>query len=127
MNIKQSISHREAGGFLTKVMMIFVILGLGMTAITQVGGEVYQYFLLRDLADRVAKEYGKLPVEEVKRRIDFETNRSKLPTDALSLTKTTKGYRVVVEHTIPLALTFGDTVLAVPGHEEWVMTYKVES
>ncbi|MBF0270811.1 MAG: hypothetical protein HQL98_01880 [Magnetococcales bacterium] len=117
----------DSGGFMLKLMVIIGLVGMAMTLVSRIGTSVYDYYLLRDLANRVVKEYAKLPVEEVKRRIDYEINRSRLPAEAFTLSRTPRGYRVLVEMSIPLTLPLGDTELAVPGHEEWTLTYQSDS
>lgn len=119
--------QREAGSFLFKVVVIFALMGVGMTLATRIGPGVYQYFLLRELADRVVNDYAKLPIHEVKRRVEYEMHRSKLSSDDFSMIKTTQGYRVEVDFRIPLVFMLGEKEIAVEGHEEWILTYKVES
>ncbi|MBF0341398.1 MAG: hypothetical protein HQL95_10620 [Magnetococcales bacterium] len=127
MNTRKRFPGGQSGGMLMTVVVIFALLGLGMNLVTRIGPAIYEYYLLRDLADRVVREYAKLPSDEVKRRVNYELNRSRLPEGAISLVRTTSGYRVSVEREIPLSLTLGETVLALPGHEVWTLTYQVES
>ncbi len=127
MKMKYGIGHRESGSFLFKTIMVFAVLGVGMTLATRVGPGVYNYFLLRDLADRVVTEYATLSVGEVRRRVDYEMNRSNLSSDDIRVTKTPTGYRVEVDFRIPLVLKLGEKEFSFPGHEEWVLTYNVDS
>ncbi|MBF0295618.1 MAG: hypothetical protein HQL96_10565 [Magnetococcales bacterium] len=127
MNERPDIGHPEAGNFLLKVIVIFAVLGLGMSVATNAGPKMYDYFLLRDLANRVVGEYAKLPIEEVRRRIDYELHRSRLSRDDLTLTKTPKGYRVEVDVRIPIMLPMGDREFRIPGHEELILTYRADS
>ncbi|MBF0190037.1 MAG: hypothetical protein HQL99_02685 [Magnetococcales bacterium] len=117
----------DSGGFMVKLIVILAVVGVAMTLVSRIGTTLYDYYLMRDLANRVVKDYAKLPVEEVKRRIDYEMNRSRLPADAFTLTRTPRGYRVRVEMSIPLGLAYGDEEFAVPGYEEWNLTYQSES
>ncbi|MBF0126283.1 MAG: hypothetical protein HQM02_03640 [Magnetococcales bacterium] len=127
MNARQSLGDRESGGFLLKVIVVFALVGIGMSLSTRVGPGIYDYFQLRDLADRVVKEYARLPIEEVRRRVEYEMHRSKLSRDDFVLTKTPKGYRVEVDVRIPLVLPLGDQEFKVSGHEEWILTYQADS
>ncbi|MEO5332889.1 MAG: hypothetical protein H7839_12770 [Magnetococcus sp. YQC-5] len=127
MKAKNDIKHREAGSFLTKVIFIFALVGVGMSMVSQIGPGFYDYLLLRDLADLVVSSYSKMPIDEVRRRVDHEMNRSRLSGDDFRLTKTPTGYRVEVDYRIPLVLKIGDQEFSVPGHEEWVLTYKAGS
>lgn len=117
----------ESGGAWLTLMVICVLVIVGSALTMGIGSAVYDHYLLRDLANRVVKEYARLPLDEVKQRVRHEIDQSRLPEEAFKVTKTLSGYRVEVAQTIPLSLVFGGAQLHVPGHGAWTWTYRTET
>ncbi|MBF0260907.1 MAG: hypothetical protein HQL97_03550 [Magnetococcales bacterium] len=117
----------ESGGAWLTLMVLCLLVIVGSALTMGIGSAVYDHYLLRDLANRVVKEYATLPLDEVKRRVRHEIDQSRLPGEALMVTKTLSGYRVEVAQTIPLSLVLGGTQLHVPGHGLWTWTYRTET
>ncbi|MEO5346105.1 MAG: hypothetical protein H7834_06975 [Magnetococcus sp. YQC-9] len=121
-------NRRRGGGGLWLSLLVFCLLLIVGTALVMgIGTAVYDHFLMRDLANRVVKEYAALPLDEVKRRVRFEIDRSHLPEEAFNVTKTLSGYRVEVAQTIPLSLVIGGAQFIVPGYGAWTWTYRIET
>ena len=118
------------GGFsFTKVMLIIGIVG----ALSSTGGSIipklYEYYLLRDLANRVVHDYADLSMTEVQRRVQFEINRSKIsiPENSLHIFALGHGYRVTINYLIPLELHMGEKTFFLDGYEQWEFIYEVET
>ncbi|MBF0146496.1 MAG: hypothetical protein HQL84_10345 [Magnetococcales bacterium] len=111
---------------MSKLMLIGGVLGLFLAFLGKAGPGVYDYYLLKDLADRVVLDYANLPINEVMRRVNFELDRSNVKTskETFLLRETKHGYQVVVTQRIPLSLDIGGRTWAVPGHEEMVLHYE---
>lgn len=120
---------REGGFSMGKVMFVIAVVGALLSAMGSLVPSLYDFYLLRDVADRVVGEYKTLSKKEVMKRVDFELDRSriKLPEDTLVIKPTRKGYQVTIDYRIPLALELGGKKYTVEGYEELVMEYQVES
>jgi hypothetical protein len=119
----------QFGGSLLKVMIIFFLLGAFITVAGRVVPGVYNYFILRDLADRVVGEYAVLKLEMVKKRVDFEIHRSRMDVDdeTFVIIRSGRGYRVYVDYQISMEFEVGDYPLALEGYEVLTLTYETES
>ncbi|MBF0139039.1 MAG: hypothetical protein HQL74_02040 [Magnetococcales bacterium] len=111
---------------MSKLMIIAGILGLFLTFLGKAGPGIYDYYLMKDLADRVVLDYASLPMKEVMRRIEFELDRSniKVSEETFQVRETKQGYQVLVTQRIPLVVEVGGRTLAMKGHEEMVLHYE---
>ncbi|MBF0453560.1 MAG: hypothetical protein HQL72_01940 [Magnetococcales bacterium] len=119
----------QSGSSLLKVMIILTLLGGFLTVAGRVVPGVYNYFLLRDLADRVVGEYATLSLDNVKSRIQFEMTRSQIDVDdeTFVVVRSGRGYRVYVDYQISLVFEFKETPLFLKGYETVTLTYETES
>jgi len=111
----------------SRFLLIGGVIGLLLTFMGKAGPSLYDYYLMRDLADRVVLDYANLPEAEVMRRVKFELNRSRIVTDeeTFQLWEAKEGYHVKVTQHIPLTIEIGGRTLALEGHEEMVLQYEV--
>lgn len=111
---------------MSRLLLIGGILGLFLTFLGKAGPGIYDYYLMKDLADRVVLEYANLPEKEVMRRINFELDRSNIKTtqETFQFREAKLGYQVVVTQRIPLVFEIGGRTLAWKGHEEMVLKYE---
>lgn len=118
-----------AGYSFAKTMMIIAIAGALFSVGSSTLPKLYEYYILRDLANRVTQEYNTLPLEEVQRRVQFEFNRSRItiPEASFQVLDTGHGYRVTFHYTVPLVLHIGEKQFSLDGYEQWKLIYKVES
>ncbi|WP_130472146.1 hypothetical protein [Candidatus Magnetaquicoccus inordinatus] len=117
-------------GFSFFTLLLFIALaGLLFSFLASTAPKLYECFLLRELADRVVKEFAPLPLEEVQRRVKIELGRSRviLTQESFRMLPTTQGYRVAVRYEVPLELRIGEHTFTVEGYEKWVFLYEVES
>lgn len=115
------------GGFISlKLMIIIFLVGFSLMLMARVGPGYYDYYVLRDLADRVVEEYATLPPSEVERRVSFELGRSRIQReeDTINFKQTKRGYKVVVNYHIPLDFEFAGRPFKLEGYEEWLLTYE---
>lgn len=120
----------RANGFsFVSLMLLIGLVGALFSMLTNTLPKVYECFLLRELADRVAKEYATLPMEEVQRRVKFEMNRSRITVsqETFKILPIGHGYRVTVYYLVPLELRIGDEIFTLKDHEQWEFRYEVES
>lgn len=111
---------------MSRLLLIGGVLGLFLTFMGKAGPSLYDYYLLKDLADRVVLDYANLPSVEVARRVAFELDRSSIKTtkETFQFREAKKGYQVMVTQRVPLSLEIGGRVFAVKGHEEMVLKYE---
>ncbi|MBF0110233.1 MAG: hypothetical protein HQL76_13770 [Magnetococcales bacterium] len=111
---------------MARLMLLGGVLGLLLTFLGKAGPGIYDYYVLKDLADRVVLDYANLPLQEVMRRVNFELDRSNITTtkETFQFRETKYGYQVVVTQRIPLSLEVGGTTFVVPGYEEMVLRYE---
>ncbi|MBF0424087.1 MAG: hypothetical protein HQL73_13965 [Magnetococcales bacterium] len=111
---------------MSKLMIIGGILGLFLTFLGRAGPGIYDYYLMKDLADRVVLDYAGLPMKEVLRRIEFELDRSNIKTtpETFQIREAKRGYQVLVTQRIPLSVEVGGRTLVWKGHEEMVLHYE---
>ncbi|MGN7613553.1 hypothetical protein ACQZV8_15880 [Magnetococcales bacterium HHB-1] len=119
----------EAGVSLRHILItLFLISGLFI-----VGGKIvpafYEYYLLRDLANRVANEFSDLPMNEVKKRLHYEAHRSQLDLseETFAITPTQSGYHVFVDFWEPMEFEIAGEVIPLGSWEGISLTYEVES
>lgn len=119
----------QEGVSFVKVMLIVAVFGAFFSLATSVLPGVYEYYVLRELADRVVGEYADLPIKEIRRRVVYEADRSRivLDEDTFKLITTRNGLRVNIAYRIPLGLTYGDKTFTIEGYEELLLTYQTES
>ncbi len=134
------------GGFsMGKVIFVIAVVGALLSMAGSLIPDVYDFYVLRDMADRVVGEYKGLSKKEVRKRVTFELDRSRIrslkdkdifakrprkpqPGQKLFLVKPTrKGYQVEIDYRVPLALEVGGKKFTIEGYEELELTYKVES
>lgn len=117
----------EAGFAFLKLIMIIAAVGGVLTVAGRIAPGVYDYYVLRDLADRVVVEYAKLPPNQVRQRVEFELDRShiKWDEDVFFVAQTAGGYRVTVNYKIPLNFTIGGKEVVLKGYDELILTYEV--
>ncbi len=119
-----------AGGFsFVTVLFLIGLAGAFFSMAANTLPKIYECFLLRELADRVVKEYAQLPLEEVQRRVKFELGRSRVPLspETFKILPIGHGYRVTVHYFVPLELRIGDRTFILDGHEQWAFVYETES
>ena len=123
------MKDRQSGASLIKVMIILSFIGLSLTVAGRVIPGVYEYFLLRDLADRVAGEYAALELQGVKSRVQFELHRSNINIDeeTFIVVPSGRGYRVYVDYRISMEFEFGGYPVVLDGYEMLTLTYETES
>lgn len=119
----------ERGAGFIKVLMIVAIIGALFSMGSTVVPRLYDYYLLRDLADRVVDDFSNLNMIEVKKRVKFELDRSRINIDGQSfiILPVTGGYRVTIDYRIPMEWQFGQESFSLSGYEEWAFSYEVES
>lgn len=118
------------GGFsFVKGMLVIAMVGALFSLGSATLPKLYECYLLRDLADRVAHLYGSMPMEEVQRRVNHEQSRSRisLSESSFRILPVGHGYRVTVRHPIPLTIQMGEETLSLKGHERWTCFYEVET
>ncbi|MEO5340143.1 MAG: hypothetical protein H7837_06450 [Magnetococcus sp. MYC-9] len=132
--MKGSVQTRRGmggtGGFTFFSLLLFIgMAGALFSMAANTLPKVYECFLLRELADRVAKNYAQLPMEEVKRRVQFEMGRARIsvPPESFKILPIGHGYRVTVHHSVPLELRIADKTFTLEGYERWEYRYEVES
>lgn len=125
---KRWLGRADGFSFVTLMLLIGMAGALFSMAATTFP-KLYECFLLRELADRVVQEYAKLPIEEVRRRVQFEMHRSRIviPQETFKILPIGHGYRVTVHHIVPLELRIGDQTYTLPDYEKWVFVYEVET
>jgi hypothetical protein len=123
------MNSRQSGASLMKVMIVLAFLGGVLTVAGRVVPGVYEYFVLRDLADRVVGEYATLNLYTVKSRVQFEMDRSQIDVDdeTFVVIKSGRGYRVYVDYQISMEFEFKEYILAWKGYETLTLTYEAES
>lgn len=111
---------------MSKLLIIAGILGLFLTFLGKAGPGIYDYYIMKDLADRVVLDYANLPMKEVLRRIEFELDRSniKITAESFQIRETKHGYQVLINQHIPLVVEVGGRTLSLKGHEEMVLHYE---
>ena len=120
----------KANGFSFVTLMLMIgLVGAIFSMLANTLPKVYECFLLRELADRVVKEYAALPIQEVQRRVQFEMHRSQLTVseETFKILPIGHGYRVTVYYPVPLELRIGDEVFPLKGYEKYEFRYEVES
>ncbi|MBF0460749.1 MAG: hypothetical protein HQL87_05070 [Magnetococcales bacterium] len=120
----------KSGGFSFISLLLFIgIAGTLFSMAANTLPRVYECFLLRELADRVVKDYARLPMEEVQRRVKFELGRSRIAItdETFTILPIGHGYRVTVHRIVPLEIRIGDRTFAVHGYEQWEFVYEVET
>ncbi|MBF0098283.1 MAG: hypothetical protein HQM04_02930 [Magnetococcales bacterium] len=121
---------RGQQGFSFLSLLLFIgMAGLLFSFLASTAPKLYECFLLRELADRVAKEFAPFPMEEVQRRVKIELGRSRviLTPEVFQMVPTQQGYRVAVRYVVPLELRVGEHTFSLEGYEKWVFVYEVES
>ena len=123
------MDSRQSGGAMVKVLLILAFLGCFLTVAGRVVHGVYEYFILRDLADRVVGEYATLELDAVKERVTFELHRSRMDIDdqTFVVVQSGRGYRVYVDYQISMEFEIGDFPISLDGYETLTLTYEVES
>ena len=125
-----TVSDRFSGGFsFIKVMLIIAVVGAIFSMGSTVLPKLYDCYLLRDLANRVAHDYQNMSRAEVLSRVQFEIHRSRIviPEDYFKILPVGHGYRVTIHYPIPLELKVGEETLSWEGYKAWVFNYEVES
>ncbi|MBF0183348.1 MAG: hypothetical protein HQM06_03020 [Magnetococcales bacterium] len=120
----------NAHGFSFISLLLFIgLAGMLFTFLANTAPKLYECFLLRELADRVAKEFAPLPLEEVQRRVKIELGRARviLSPETFQMIPVGHGYRVTVRYVVPLELRIGEHTFTVEGYEKWIFVYEVES
>ncbi|MBF0379480.1 MAG: hypothetical protein HQL69_00580 [Magnetococcales bacterium] len=123
------MNNRQAGGSLIKTMLFLTMLLAIVSVSLRVVPGVYNYYILKDLADRVVGEYAQLDLTEVNRRVAFELHRTHLDIDdeTFVINQTEHGYRVFVDYLIPMDFMLGPYELVWEGHEYLTLSYDAES
>lgn len=121
---------QKMGGFsFLKVMVIIAVVGFLFSTGNRTLPQLYECYLLRDLADRVVHKYANMPMEEVQRRVQYELHRSRIviPEDNFHILPVSHGYRVTVSYTIPLEFQIGEKTFSLEGYEQWEYVYETET
>ena len=124
------LPDRFSGGFsLIKVMVIIAVVGGFFSMGNTVLPKLYDCYLLRDLANRVAIDYQNMSRVEVLRRVQFEIHRSRIviPEDYFKILPLGHGYRVTIHYPIPLELKIGEKTFSWEAYKAWNFHYEVES
>lgn len=121
--------NRQFGGTFLRIIVVFSVLGLFLTLAGRLIPSLYDYYLLRDLADRVVREYAGLEKEKIHTRVLFELQRSHIDIDdeTFVVIKTVNGYRVRVDYPLDMVFEVGGYTLAWDGFEVIYLTYETES
>lgn len=119
---------REGGiSILERLTLIVLLLFVGIKVMATVGPPLYDYYILKDLAKRVAKEYTTLSEIEVNKRVRFELDRAQIAWDEEVFKITplgSAGYMAAIDYHIPLVIQFGDYKL---GEDKNIhLTFKAE-
>jgi hypothetical protein len=123
------MNSRQSGSSLIKVMLILSTMGILMTVAGRVVPGAYEYYLLRDLADRVVGEYAALELNAVNSRVQCEMHRSHIDVDDKSflVTRTGRGYRVAIDYRISMEFEIRGYPLVLEDYEMLILTYEAES
>ncbi len=119
----------QAGLSAIKLMVIITLLWVFGTVAGRIVPGVYDFFLLRDLADRVVGEYAALKMDAVNKRVQFELRRTRITVDdqTFVIIRSDRGYRVYVDYPISLEFDLPGYNLSVEGYEYFSLTYEAES
>ncbi|NGZ28595.1 MAG: hypothetical protein G8345_17100 [Magnetococcales bacterium] len=119
--------RREAGlSFLDRLVVVGGLVAAAIYAVAHFGTPLWEYRVMKDLANTVVNEYARLEESEVNRRVAFELDRNQIKNDDgkfIVVKKDEGGYHVIVEVHIPLTLHVADYTIA--EDKEWVLLYEV--
>jgi hypothetical protein len=123
------MKNSQSGGSSVKVMLFFLFLGVFIIVAGRIVPGTYNYYVLRDLADRVVGEYAALNLATVNKRVQFELHRTHIKTDdeTFVIIKSDRGYRVYVDYPISMEFEIGEYNLSMEGYEYFSITYEAES
>ncbi|MBF0620403.1 MAG: hypothetical protein HQL54_00605 [Magnetococcales bacterium] len=108
------------------LLTFFLLLMFSAMAISPA---IYEYSLLRDLADRIARDYASFSQEQVEESIEIEFERFRLdiPVDVMQVYPVAnKGYSVVIDYQIPLHLGYGEYVISIDSFKHFRFHYQVD-
>ncbi|MBF0368520.1 MAG: hypothetical protein HQL52_03590 [Magnetococcales bacterium] len=125
------IRDPQAGMISLKTLVILVVI----VWIVMVGGTLvpaaYEYHILRELADRVAGDYSDLTDKEVRQRIEYELNRSRMKLDEGTFVykklRRNQGYKVNIDFRVDMHFNVAGFVIPMGQYEELQWTYEVET
>ncbi|MBF0193651.1 MAG: hypothetical protein HQL71_03795 [Magnetococcales bacterium] len=123
------MKNRQAGGSLIKLMLIITLFGAVVTVALRVVPGVYNYYILKDLADRVVGDYAQLDLAEVNKRVKFELHRTHINIDneTFEIIQTGQGFRVYIDYQIPMDFMLGSYEIVLDGYEYLTLSYEAES
>ncbi|MBF0359197.1 MAG: hypothetical protein HQL70_11375 [Magnetococcales bacterium] len=123
------MTSRQFGGSNLKMMIVLLAFGAFFTVTFRVVPGLYNYYILRDLADRVVVDYVDLDLPTIKKRIDFELDRNHIDADdeTFVVIKSGLGYRVYVDYQISMEFMLGEYLISMDGYENFSLTYETES
>jgi hypothetical protein len=123
------MKNQQFGGSNLKMMIVLLVLGAFFTVTFRVVPGLYNYYILRDLADRVVVDFVDLDLPTVKKRIVFELDRNHIDADeeTFVVIKSGRGYRVYVDYLISMEFMLGEYLISMDGYEDFSLTYEAES
>ncbi|MBF0589327.1 MAG: hypothetical protein HQL53_09370 [Magnetococcales bacterium] len=123
------IGHPQAGFSFLKVWLLLLVLSLSISVAASVAPQIYEWYFLTDMADRIAYEYSELGINTVRARVRDELHRADLPhlDENLEILPTREGYRVTVNYLLVTSIWIAGMELSWPKYKEIDLYYQADS
>ena len=105
--MEQAPQLRRNDGFISfKTLFTLTLIGAIVIGFTKIAPAYFEFYKLKDLANRVVGDMRDLPRGEVEKRVALEFGRERydLPMKEFVIKTISKGYRVTLDYSVPMTL-----------------------